>query len=61
MRKSIKREYELDRAYDYAEAYGFKNAKQNVGFVKRRSHRRFRRQKKKELNEYGRVTLKARD
>lgn len=34
MRKSVKREYELDRSYDYSESYGFKNTKQNVGFVK---------------------------
>lgn len=42
MRKSVKREYELDRSYDYSEAYGFKNTKQNVGFVKKRSHKRLR-------------------
>ena len=46
MRKSIKREYELDRSYDYAEAYGFKNTQRNVGLVKRRAHRRFRQQTK---------------
>lgn len=46
MRKSVKREYELDRSYDYAESYGFKNTKQNVGFVKKRSHRRLRQQLK---------------
>ena len=44
MRKSVKREYELDRSYDYADAYGFKHTKRNVGFVKKRSHRRLRRQ-----------------
>jgi hypothetical protein len=44
MRKSVKREYELDRSYDYSEAYGFKNTKRNVGFVKKRAHKRFRRQ-----------------
>lgn len=49
MRKSVKREYELDRSFDYAEAYGFKNTKQNVGFVKKRSHRRLRRQLKNEV------------
>ena len=46
MRKSVKREYELDRSYDYGEAYGFKNTKRNVGFVKRRSHKRLRQQLK---------------
>lgn len=50
MRKSIKREYELDRSYDYGDAYGFKNAKANVGFVKRRSHRRIRQQNKRTVN-----------
>ena len=48
MRKSVKREYELDRSYDYAESYGFKSTKQNVGFVKKRSHKRLRRQLKME-------------
>lgn len=47
MRKSVKRLYELDRSYDYADAYGFKNTKRNVGFVKRRSHKRLRQQLKK--------------
>lgn len=46
MRKSVKREYELDRVYDYADSVGFHNTKRNVGFVKRRSHRRLRRQMK---------------
>ena len=46
MRKSVKRLYELDRSYDYADAYGFKNTKRNVGFVKRRSHKRLRQQLK---------------
>ena len=46
MRKSVKRLYEIDRSYDYSESYGFKNTKQNVGFVKRRSHKRLRRQLK---------------
>lgn len=46
MRKSVKREYELDRSYDYSESYGFKNTKQNVGFVKKRSHKRLRKQLK---------------
>lgn len=49
MRKSVKREYELDRSYDYAESYGFPNAKQNVGFVKRRARRRFRHQTKYQM------------
>lgn len=44
MRKSVKREYELDRSYDYSESYGFRNTKQNVGFVKKRSHKRLRKQ-----------------
>lgn len=46
MRKSVKREYELDRSYDYSESYGFKSTKQNVGFVKKRAHRRLRQQLK---------------
>ena len=49
MRKSVKREYELDRSYDYADSYGFKNTKRNVGFVKRRAHKRLRRQLKKNM------------
>lgn len=52
MRKSNKREYELDRAYDYADSYGFHNAKANVGFVKRRARRRLRHQNKSILNRY---------
>ena len=48
MRKSQKRDYELDRTYDYADAYGFANAAANIGFVKKRARRRFRHQKKKE-------------
>ena len=51
MRKSVKREYELDRSYDYAESYGFKNTKRNVGFVKHRAHKRLRRQLKKNMAE----------
>lgn len=50
MRKSVKREYELDRSYDYSESYGFKNTKRNVGFVKRRSHKRLRQQLKPKSN-----------
>lgn len=46
MRKSVKREYELDRSYDYDESYGFKNTKRNVGYVKRRARRRLRQQYK---------------
>ena len=46
MCKSVKKWYELDRSYDYADAYGFKNTKANVGFVKRRSHKRLRQQLK---------------
>lgn len=42
MRKSVKREKELDRSYDYADSVGFKRAAQNVGFVKRRANRRLR-------------------
>lgn len=52
MRKSNKREYELDRSYDYDESYGFHNAKENVGFVKLRSRRRFRHQIKSYINRY---------
>lgn len=47
MHKSVKKDYELDRSYDYAESYGFKNTKRNVGLVKKRSHRRLRRNYKK--------------
>ena len=47
MRKSVKRFYEIDRSYDYGDACGFKNTKQNVGFVKHRSHKRLRQQLKK--------------
>ena len=46
MRKSVKREYEIDRSYDYAESYGFSNTTRNVGFVKKRSHKRLRQQLK---------------
>lgn len=49
MKKSIKREKELDRAYDYADGYGFSNAAANVGFVKRRARRRLRHNEKKQL------------
>ena len=49
MRKSTKREKELDRAYDYADSYGFSNAAANVGFVKRRARRKLRHDEKKEL------------
>ena len=49
MRKSVKREKELDRTYDYADAYGFANAAANVGFVKRRARRRLRHDEKKQL------------
>ena len=52
MRKSYKREYELDRSYDYSESSGFHNAKANVGFVKRRARRRLRHQYKANLNRY---------
>lgn len=47
MNKSVKKNYELDRSYDYADSAGFSNAKANVGFVKKRSHRRLRRDNKK--------------
>ena len=49
MKKSDKKEYELDRAYDYADAYGFSNAAANVGFVKRRARRKLRHDKKRGL------------
>jgi len=49
MKKSTKKEKELDRAYDYADAYGFSNAAANVGFVKRRARRRLRHDEKREL------------
>ena len=53
MRKSVKRLYELDRSYDYGESYGFNNTKRNVGFVKRRSHKRLRQQLKELIRESG--------
>ena len=46
MRKSVKRLYELDRSYDFGDAVGFRNTKQNVGFVKHRSYKRLRQQLK---------------
>lgn len=49
MRKSVKREKELDRTYDYAEAYGFANAAANVGFVKRRARRKLRHDEKAKI------------
>lgn len=50
MRKSVKREKELDRSYDYSEAYGFKNAAANVGFVKRRARRKLRHDDRRNIN-----------
>lgn len=49
MKKSTKKEKELDRSYDYADAYGFANAAANVGFVKRRARRKLRHDEKREL------------
>ena len=49
MKKSLKKEKELDRSYDYADAYGFANAAANVGFVKRRARRRIRHTEKQQL------------
>lgn len=49
MKKSVKKEKELDRFYDYADAYGFANAAANVGFVKRRARRKLRHDGKKQL------------
>lgn len=49
MKKSTKKEKELDRSYDYADAYGFSNAAANVGFVKRKARRRLRHDEKREL------------
>lgn len=49
MRKSVKKEKELDRSYDYADAYGFANAAANVGFVKIRARRKLRHDEKKQL------------
>lgn len=50
MRKSVKREKELDRSYDYSEAYGFKNAAANVGFVKKRARRKLRHDEKRTIS-----------
>lgn len=49
MNKSVKKQKELDRSYDYAEAYGFSNAAANVGFVKRRARRKLRHDENAEL------------
>ena len=46
MRKSVKRWYELDRSYDFGDSVGFRDTRNNVGFVKRRSHKRLRQQLK---------------
>ena len=48
MRKSVKREKELDRTYDYADAVGYHDAAKNVGFVKRRANRKMRNDSKRE-------------
>ena len=48
MRKSVKREKELDRTYDYADSWGYSDAAANVGFVKRRARRRLRHDEKAE-------------
>ena len=42
MNKSVKKQKELDRKYDYADAWGFANAAANVGFVKKRARRKLR-------------------
>jgi hypothetical protein len=52
MRKSVKREYELDRTYDYADAWGYVKPKNNVGYVKKRARRRLRRDDKNLCQEY---------
>lgn len=49
MRKSVKREKELDRTYDFADAHGFHNSADNVGFVKRRANRKLRHDSKREI------------
>ena len=49
MNKSVKKQKELDRSYDYSESYGFANAAANVGFVKRRARRKLRHDEKAEL------------
>lgn len=50
MRESIKREYELDRTYDYGEL--------DSTFVKKRARRRFRHQNKDSLKKSLINTLK---
>ena len=45
MRKSVKRLYELDRRFDYGPEGSIKKRK----FVKHRSHKRLRRQLKKNM------------
>ena len=47
MRRSLKREKELDRSYDFADSVGFSNAAKNVGFVKRRANRKIRHDNKR--------------
>ena len=51
MRKSVRREKELDRSYDYADSYGFSNTKRNVGLVKRRANRKIRHDLKNNSNQ----------
>ncbi len=48
MRRSVKREKELGRTYDFADSIGYKNAAKNVGFVKRRARRKLRHDEKTE-------------
>ena len=42
MNKSVKKQKELDRKYDYADAWESANAAANVRFVKRRARRKLR-------------------
>lgn len=46
MRKSIKKFYEHKRSYDFADTWGYtgRRAQKNHRFVKKRAHKRARRQ-----------------
>lgn len=44
MRKSVKREYELDRSYDYVESLNYGKRAKTTGQVKKRAHKRLRKQ-----------------
>ena len=51
MNKSVRKQKELDRKYDYADARECANAAANVRFVKRRARRKLRHDENKQLKE----------